>query len=96
VAYRPSRVPGSWLVTRDGVPILAIEGWGRRVIPLNEGQLGEGLEHLRDLAVRRPGGRLAVESWAGDPVIGSAGEALLARAGFSAGPRRMTYRAPVR
>jgi ATP-dependent Lhr-like helicase len=94
--YRPSRVPGSWLVTRDGLPIVAIEAWGRRVIPLSDGELAEGLEHLRELASRRPGGRLAVESWAGDPVIGSAGEALLAAAGFSAGPRRMTYRAPVR
>ena len=83
-------------MTRDGVPILAIEGWGRRVIPLVGTGLDAGLEQLHDLASRRPGGRLAVESWAGDPVIGSPGEALLADAGFSAGPRRMTYRAPVR
>ncbi len=96
VPYRPSRVPGSWLVTRDGVPTIAVEGWGRRVVPLSNGEVGPGLEQLRDLALRRPGGRLAVESWGEEPVIGSSGEGLLAAAGFSAGPRRMTYRAPVR
>lgn len=96
VPYRPSRVPGSWLVTRDGVPIIAVEGWGRRVVPLASGELGQGLEQLRDLALRKPGGRLSIESWGEEPVIGSSGETLLAAAGFSPGPRRMSYRAPVR
>jgi hypothetical protein len=43
-----------------------------------------------------PGGRIAVERWGEEPVLGSAGEPVLAEAGFSRGPRRMAYRAPVR
>jgi ATP-dependent Lhr-like helicase len=93
--YRPSRIPGSWLVTRDGLPLLAVEGWGRRIVPLSAEGVEAGIEQLRELASRRPAGRIAVESWSEEPVIGSQGEAMLAAVGFSAGPRRMTYRAPV-
>lgn len=94
--YRPARIPGSWLVLRNGLPLLAVEGWGKRVVPLGADGIAEALERVRDLASRRPAGRVAVESWGGELVIGSPGEALLAAAGFSTGPRRMTYRAPVR
>ena len=93
--YRPSRIPGSWLVVRNGVPVLAVEGWGRRLVPLAKEGIEDALEKLRDLAIKRSAGRLAVESWGEEPVIGSPGEDLLAEAGFSAGPRRMSYRAPV-
>ncbi|MGH2691993.1 MAG: DEAD/DEAH box helicase [Actinomycetota bacterium] len=93
--YRPSRIPGSWLVIRDGVPVLAIEGWGKRLVPLGQDRLNEAVERVRDLAGRRSAGRIAVERWAEEPVIGSPGESLLAAGGFSAGPRRMSYRAPV-
>jgi ATP-dependent Lhr-like helicase len=93
--YRPSRIPGSWLVVRDGLPVLAIEGWGKRLVPLSREGLDGALELVRDLAGRRPAGRIAIERWEEQPVIGSPGEALLAAAGFSAGPRRMSYRAPV-
>ncbi|MGH2712231.1 MAG: Lhr family helicase, partial [Actinomycetota bacterium] len=93
--YRPSRIPGSWLVVRDGLPVLAIEGWGRRLIPLARDGVEGALEKVRDLAGARSAGRVAVESWGDQPVIGSSGESLLSAAGFSAGPRRMSYRAPV-
>ena len=93
--YRPSRVPGSWLVVGGGRPILAVEGRGRRLVPLAEERLGDSVEAFTSLARRSPGGRLAVESWADEPVLGSEGEAVLVEAGFSRGPRRLTYRAPV-
>jgi ATP-dependent Lhr-like helicase len=93
--YRPSRIPGSWLVVRDGVPVLAVEGWGKRLAPLGGDGLAEAVERVRDLARRRRAGRIAVETWGEEPVIGSSGERLLAGGGFSAGPRRMSYRAPV-
>jgi ATP-dependent Lhr-like helicase len=93
--YRPSRIPGSWLVVRDGAPVLAVEGWGKRLSPLAGDGLAEAVERVRELAGRRRVGRIAVETWGEEPVIGSLGEELLAAGGFSAGPRRMSYRAPV-
>jgi ATP-dependent Lhr-like helicase len=93
--YRTSRIPGSWLVSRDGLPVLAVEGWGKRLVPLGKDGLPEAVERIRELAGRRPAGRMAVEMWGEEPVIGSSGEELLAGGGFSVGPRRMSYRAPV-
>ncbi len=96
VAYRVSRSPGSWLVLAGGLPVLAIEGRGRRLVPLDRTGAGEAVPALVELAARWPRGRIAVERWGEDPVIGSEGEASLRAAGFASGPRRMTYRAPVR
>jgi ATP-dependent helicase Lhr and Lhr-like helicase len=95
-AYRPSRVPGSWLVLVAGEPLLAVEGRGRRLIPLRHDRVAEALAGMVDRASRWPGGRIAVERWGDEPVIGSEGEPLLAAAGFGRGPRRMAYRAPAR
>jgi ATP-dependent Lhr-like helicase len=93
--YRPSRVPGSWMVTAGGRPILAVEARGRRLIPLADSGLADAVKAFTGLARRSRSGRLAVESWADQPVIGSEGEAVLLEAGFSRGPRRLTYRAPL-
>jgi ATP-dependent Lhr-like helicase len=92
---RVARVAGNWLVISGGVPTLAIEGRGRNLIPLDPGRLQEGLALLPEVARKAPGGRLAVERWDDEPVTASAGADLLAEAGFSRGPRKMTYRAPV-
>jgi ATP-dependent helicase Lhr and Lhr-like helicase len=94
--YRVIRVPGNWLVLEGGVPLLAVEGRGRRLVPLSARDLGPAVQPLTELARRTRSGRVAVESWDGRPVIGSDGEALLVAAGFSRGPRRMAYRAPLR
>jgi len=96
VAYRVSRMPGSWLVLAGGRPVLAIEGRGRRLVPLDRTGVDEAVPALVELAARWPRGRIAVERWGEDPVIGSEGEESLRAAGFASGPRRMTYRAPVR
>ncbi len=93
---RVARVPGSWLVLAGGVPVLAVEGRGRRLVPLSSERLDEALEALAAEARRFPGGRIAVERWGDVQVTESEGARVLARAGFSPGPRRMTYRAPVR
>ncbi|MGH2696934.1 MAG: Lhr family helicase, partial [Actinomycetota bacterium] len=96
VPVRISRVPGSWLVLASGRPVLAVESRGRRLVPLATAGLEEAVAAVGELAGRWPRGRVAVERWGDEPVIGSEGEDLLRAAGFAAGPRRMTYRAPVR
>jgi hypothetical protein len=82
-------------VISDGVPVLGIEGKGRHLLPLDPARLEEALALLPEVARQAPGGRLAVERWADEPVAASEGADLLAAAGFSRGPRQMTYRAPV-
>ncbi|HEX2030107.1 MAG TPA: DEAD/DEAH box helicase [Actinomycetota bacterium] len=94
--YRLHRVPGAWLVVVDGLPLLAAEAGGRRLVPLAADGVRAAVSLLPELARRLPGGRLVVERWDGQPATaGEAAEALLA-AGFSRGPRRMTYRPPLR
>jgi hypothetical protein len=67
------------------------------VVPVDgEGDIDEAVAALVDLAAVMPGGRMKVEAWGDAPVIGSEGARLLESAGFSRGPRQMTYRAPVR
>ena len=96
VPYRVIRVPGSWLVLAGGRPVLGAESRGKRLVPLSSDGLQEAVDALTRWSSRWPRGRIAVETWGDGPVLGSRGEELLAAAGFSAGPRRMTYRAPVR
>ena len=93
---RLSRVPGSWLVLAGGEPVLAAEGRGRRLVPIRRDGLPEAIRALVEEAAGWRGGRIAVERWGDEPVLGSDGDALLAEVGFSRGPRRMAYRAPVR
>jgi ATP-dependent helicase Lhr and Lhr-like helicase len=92
---RIQRHAGNWLILRGGVPLLSVEARRRRLVPL-DGDPASAVTALADLAALLPGGRLRVESWGDDPVIGSEGSDLLAAAGFSRGPKQMTYRAPVR
>jgi ATP-dependent helicase Lhr and Lhr-like helicase len=94
--YRLHRLAGNWLAVAGGIPVLAVEGRGRGLVPLQPDRLEEALASLKEMAARWPGGRVAVERWGEEAVIGSQGEAVLAEAGFSRGPRRMSYRAPVR
>ncbi|HEX5878399.1 MAG TPA: hypothetical protein VF468_08770, partial [Actinomycetota bacterium] len=96
VPVRIARVPGSWLVLAGGRPVLAVEGRGRRLVPLAADEQERAVAALAELAGRWPRGRVVVERWGEEPVIGSEGERLLRLVGFIAGPRRMTYRAPVR
>ena len=95
-AHRPTRAAGSWLVLEAGAPVLAGEGRGRRLVPLRDRETGKAVRALTEVAAGWPGGRISVERWNGEPVIGSPGEAVLASVGFARGPRRMVYRAPLR
>lgn len=94
-AHSLHRVPGNWLVVAGGSPVLAVEGRGRRLVPLSNDRLEEAVTVLLSLAAGLPRGRLIVERWGDLPVTASEGAELLAAAGFSRGPRQMSYRAPV-
>jgi len=78
--------PGSYLVLRNGCPVLAIEGerlTNLAGLPPNE--LRPALELLTTL-VSGPRRRLTVRTWDGEPVRGSAIEGILRELGFGAGP----------
>jgi ATP-dependent Lhr-like helicase len=95
---RTQRVAGNWLVLRGGSPLLSVESKGKRLVPLAADGDGaaEAIPALVQVAELLPGGRLRVESWGDRPVIATEAAELLAEAGFSRGPRQLTYRAPVR
>jgi ATP-dependent helicase Lhr and Lhr-like helicase len=94
--YRLARVPGLWLVLDGGEPAMAVEGRGRRLVPVRQDGVEAAVTALVEEAASWPGGRIAVERWGDRSILGSEGEAILAAAGFSRGPRRMAYRAPAR
>ena len=93
--YRVHRVPGSWLVLKAGRPVLAVEGGGRKLHRLSKGDLGDAVQLVEQLADAAPRGRLTVEEWDGLPVTATEGADLLAAAGFTRGPRQMSYRRPL-
>ena len=93
--YRVHRVPGNWLVVLAGRPVLGIEGGGRRLHALSRDGLQDAIRLLTELAPSSARGRLSVEEWDGLPVTATEGAELLAAAGFSRGPRQMTYRRPL-
>jgi ATP-dependent Lhr-like helicase len=89
---RPARVPGAYVVLIDGAAVLYLEAGGRGLVSLldpDEEWLRPALAALAEFV--RGGGlrRLAVERFDGEPVIGSAVEALLEELGFRQGPRRL-------
>jgi len=93
----PARVPGAYLVTIAGEPVLFAEKNGRNLVPLTEHQDNELLrealealaEHVRKGRIRQ----LAVERFDGAPVVGSELEPVLIELGFRQGPRKLTLTA---
>ena len=99
---RPARAPGAYVVTLDAEPVLYVERGGRGLLPLGEataedvgatGPLATALEALADHVRRGRVGRLAIERFDGEPVVGSPVEHLLLAAGFRQGPRKLTLSA---
>ncbi|MGI8804773.1 MAG: Lhr family helicase, partial [Thermoleophilaceae bacterium] len=100
--HRPRRVAGAYVVTLDAEPVLYVERGGRGLLPLKpaldaagapEQWLSEALTALADDVRRGRIGRLSLERFDGEPVVGSALEGLLVGLGFRAGPRRLTLSA---
>jgi ATP-dependent Lhr-like helicase len=99
---RPARVPGAYLVTLDAEPALYVEKGGKGLVALREPLdaagapapwIAEALEALSDAVARGRVGRLAVERFDGEPIVGSAFEEALIDAGFRQGPRKLTLSA---
>jgi ATP-dependent Lhr-like helicase len=89
-------VPGAYVVTIDAEPVLYVERGGKRLLPLravDEEWLRPALEALADAVRRGRVPRLGIESFDGEPVVGSQGGELLIELGFRQGPRRLTLSA---
>jgi ATP-dependent helicase Lhr and Lhr-like helicase len=92
------RIPQSWLVFRNGRPVLLAEGHGRDLTPLAGWEpvdLPGAVRALTTLVERplmlRPVRRLQVLTWAGRPVRGSEAFAAFADAGFTVDGSRLSY-----
>ena len=89
---RPSRTPGAFVLTRDGVPLLFVERGGRGILRLAELGARSSRRRSAQLADAAHDGlvpRLGIERVDGEPVIGSELEGMLLDAGFSRQPRRL-------
>ena len=92
----PARVPGAYLVTVGGEPVLFAEKKGRNLVPLgdhDEELLRTALEALAEHVRKGRTRQLAVERFDGEPVVGSAIEPVLIDLGFRQGPRKLTLTA---
>ena len=92
----PARVPGAYLVTVDGEPVLFAEKNGRNLVPLVEHDddlVRDALEALADHVRKGRIRQLAVERFDGEPVVGSEMEPVLIELGFRQGPRKLTLTA---
>ncbi|HLG69175.1 MAG TPA: helicase-related protein, partial [Chloroflexota bacterium] len=92
---RVTRLGTNYVALRDGVPVLAVEGQGRDLRPLvSDG--AEGLDLVPRLLDAPPRIRrlrkVDVETWDGQPVVGSAVQDRLIELGFEKEPQRLTLR----
>src|SRR5881628_2823661 len=92
------RVPQSWLVFRQGRPILVCEGQGRGLTPLAgwedvdfPGVIGALQSLMHRPLVLRPVRRLEVTAWEGRPVRETEAFSALARAGFTVDGERLSW-----
>ena len=93
--YQLRRLPGDFLILRDGLPIVAIENRGENLVPF----VGLTSEERRSVLSLLPGiidlaggvKRVRVLTWDGRPVCGSEIEADLARIGFVREDQEMIY-----
>ncbi len=93
-----ARIPQSWLVFRNGRPVLLAEGHGRDLTPLAGWEpvdLPGAVQTLTTLVERplmlRPVRRLHVSTWAGRPVRQTEAFAAFSDAGFTVDGPRLSY-----
>jgi ATP-dependent Lhr-like helicase len=90
---RPARTAGSFVLARDGVPLLYVEKGGKGLLRLDQDldgpDLDRCLEHLAEAAGDEGIPPLKVERFDGEPLIGSGREEAFTRAGFGREPRRL-------
>jgi len=99
---RLARLPSTYLVLLDGLPVLGVESHGRRLVPLAplpEERLGAVLAALPGL-LRRPAARavrrIEVHQWGDAPVQQSPAAEPLRALGFEPSPRGLVYYGPPR
>jgi ATP-dependent helicase Lhr and Lhr-like helicase len=93
---RPARVSGASVVLVGAEPVLYLERGGRALqmlIETDDDRLPAALAALTEHARAGRLKRIALEKVDGQPIIGSDWEVVLERAGFQAGPRRLTLSA---
>ena len=94
---RPSRVAGAYVVLAGAEPVLYVERGGRGLTVLVDAATTRACARRSRrwpaFVTARRGMRLSLERVDGEPVVGSAWEALLVELGFRAGPRKLTLSA---
>ncbi|HEX6510955.1 MAG TPA: hypothetical protein VF157_01560, partial [Chloroflexota bacterium] len=91
------RGKGRFLMLLDGLPLLAISGWGRTLEPgpaWNPEHVAAVATALRGLAAYAPNGCAALERWHGGSILVSPLAAPLREAGFARAGIRLLYRHP--
>jgi ATP-dependent Lhr-like helicase len=92
----PARKRGAYVVLAGAEPVLYVEKGGRSLSTLVDGddpRLRPALGALAAFVTGSRGRRLSLERVDGEPVVGSALEALLVDLGFRPGPRKLTLSA---
>ncbi len=95
---RLTRLPSTYLIMANGLPVLGVEAFGKRLTPLAPLE-GERLRAalatlpalLRAPAPFRPVRRIEVEQWGDQPVLQSPVADLLCEIGFERAPRKLVY-----
>ncbi|MHB9146681.1 MAG: DEAD/DEAH box helicase [Symbiobacteriia bacterium] len=95
---RLARVPGQFLISQGGRPLVMGEAGGRRLTPLQPltpAELKQALSALPQALAAPPSlgrrRRLDVEWWGDQPILGSDADPVLSELGFDRGPRRFTH-----
>jgi ATP-dependent helicase Lhr and Lhr-like helicase len=95
-ARRPQRTAGAYVVLAGAEPVVYVERGGRGLsFPLggDDPRVRPALAALAAFVTADRTRRLSLERVDGEPVVGSAWEALLVEMGFRAGPRKLTLSA---
>ncbi len=93
---RPQRAAGAYVVLAGAEPILYVERGGKGIAVLadhDDARIKPAFEALAAFVTSGRGRKLSLEKVDGEPVVGSAWEALLVELGFRAGPRKLTLSA---
>jgi ATP-dependent helicase Lhr and Lhr-like helicase len=93
---RPQRAAGAYVVLAGAEPILYVERGGKGIAILadhDDARIRPSFEALAAFVTGGRGRKLSLEKVDGEPVVGSAWEALLVELGFRAGPRKLTLSA---
>ncbi|HEX2103329.1 MAG TPA: DEAD/DEAH box helicase, partial [Solirubrobacteraceae bacterium] len=95
-ARKPQRAAGAYVVLAGAEPVVYVERGGRGLsFPLggDDPRVRPALAALADFVTADRTRRLSLERVEGEPVVGSAWEALLVEMGFRPGPRKLTLSA---